>query len=497
MKPMFIWGRGGALSLCGLVVAALLLSGGNRPAFGQTVYTRQDISKLTSAQIETLRRGVATMMSRPASDPTSWWYHADIHGTASPSALPLNACQHGSYFFLAWHRMYLYYFERILRRASGDPGFALPYWNYGDPNQRALPLPYRQPANSTTNPLYVSARQMNDGSLLPASAVSVVTAFAAVNFSSPTGSGQSFGGQRLAQPSHNASPPGLLERNPHNTIHVLVGGWMGDIVTAARDPIFWLHHANIDRLWKRWLDQGGGRANPPPSDLVWRRTSFVFVDENGQQVVLTGEQILNTVTQLSYRYDDDPVALALTTPEPPPGPGEALAPEPPLSEFAAMHDRAVVLDVRQPVRAVMSLDSDAASRMERTLALAPRAPDAGARRLMLNLEHIEYDRSPGVYWEIYVNLPEHERHPDPGGPHFVGTLALLGMAPHAGSHTLQDIDITAALRRLALRKPGKLASVSVTFVPRGPVPPANRPASPKTPPQVPRVRIGLLTIRIE
>ncbi|MGH7262080.1 MAG: tyrosinase family protein [Nitrospiraceae bacterium] len=38
-----------------------------------------------------------------------------------------NTCQHGSYFFLSWHRMYLYYFERILREASRDPNFALPY----------------------------------------------------------------------------------------------------------------------------------------------------------------------------------------------------------------------------------------------------------------------------------------------------------------------------------------------------------------------------------
>ena len=42
---------------------------------------------------------------------------------------------------------------------------------------------------------------------------------------------------------------------------------MGDPLTAAQDPIFWLHHANIDRLWNHWLQQGGGRADPTDSAL--------------------------------------------------------------------------------------------------------------------------------------------------------------------------------------------------------------------------------------
>jgi tyrosinase len=29
-------------------------------------------------------------------------------------------------------------------------------------------------------------------------------------------------------------------------------GWMSDPDKAALDPIFWLHHANIDRLWAAW-----------------------------------------------------------------------------------------------------------------------------------------------------------------------------------------------------------------------------------------------------
>ena len=30
---------------------------------------------------------------------------------------------------------------------------------------------------------------------------------------------------------------------------------MGAFETAGLDPLFWLHHANIDRLWEVWLNQ--------------------------------------------------------------------------------------------------------------------------------------------------------------------------------------------------------------------------------------------------
>jgi len=42
-----------------------------------------------------------------------------MHGTdATPAKTLWNSCQHGSYYFLSWHRMYLYYFERILAKIA-------------------------------------------------------------------------------------------------------------------------------------------------------------------------------------------------------------------------------------------------------------------------------------------------------------------------------------------------------------------------------------------
>jgi tyrosinase len=52
---------------------------------------------------------------------------------------------------------------------------------------------------------------------------------------------------------------------------------MTDPRWAALDPIFRLHHANIDRLWNRWLELGDGRTNP--SDVAWLDRVFVFHEE--------------------------------------------------------------------------------------------------------------------------------------------------------------------------------------------------------------------------
>ena len=68
---------------------------------------------------------------------------------------------------------------------------------------------------------------------------------------------------------------------------------MGDPDTAAQDPIFWLHHANIDRLWNQWIEQGGGRADP--TDAAWLNTTFTFYDEAGHAVYLTGAEIVDSV----------------------------------------------------------------------------------------------------------------------------------------------------------------------------------------------------------
>jgi tyrosinase len=37
----------------------------------------------------------------------------------------------------------------------------------------------------------------------------------------------------------------------HNEVHGWVGGAMGSLLTSPADPLFWMHHAQVDRLWSR------------------------------------------------------------------------------------------------------------------------------------------------------------------------------------------------------------------------------------------------------
>lgn len=53
-----------------------------------------------------------------------------------------------------------------------------------------------------------------------------------------------------------------LEGTPHNGIHVAVGSPDGTMITmwSPLDPIFWLHHCNVDRLWAVWQQGVSGAA---------------------------------------------------------------------------------------------------------------------------------------------------------------------------------------------------------------------------------------------
>lgn len=256
----------------------------------QSPWVRRDIANLKSdgPEFTALRKAILKMQHRKPNDPTSWDYQTNIHGSQ---------CQHGTFFFLAWHRMYLYYFERILREASGDPKFSIPYWNYASENR--IPQPFLE--NTEGNPLYISNRctAANNGTAFPKNLLSKCEAFSFSNFSSIDNSGQSFGGQEHS-PTHDNKPHGQLEKAPHDVIHGLIGGPMRFAETAAEDPLFLVHHANIDRLWQEWID---APHELPTNNAAWMDTKFTFYDVGGKLVKKSAREILQTARDLGYIYE--------------------------------------------------------------------------------------------------------------------------------------------------------------------------------------------------
>jgi hypothetical protein len=126
-----------------------------------------------------------------------------------------------------------------------------------------------------------------------------------------------FGGSLVPNHSDMTGVPGMVESQPHNLVHDAVGGYMGDFF-AGVDPIFWLHHANVDRLWDVWWFELGGIMTPMYSATPWIVENFTFFcDENGSPVA--GNLMLNSnyVGSGSLNYDYQPSAPLATLPSRP------------------------------------------------------------------------------------------------------------------------------------------------------------------------------------
>jgi Common central domain of tyrosinase/Polyphenol oxidase middle domain len=439
---------------------------------------------------------IAAMRNRPATDPTSWTYQAAMHGsyTTPPAGATWNQCQHGTWYFLPWHRMYLYWFERIVRKAAIAAGapkdWALPYWNYsaGAPSNQLPPafrLPQWTPPGGgapQANPLHTDARNhnpdINGGAGLPTRVTSYAAAYAFVNFTGTPYPG--FGGP-VTGFSHDSGTFGGLENQPHNPVHVMVGGdatftdcsrgWMADPNCAAQDPIFWLHHANIDRLWSNWLALGGGRMNP--NDPRWRTFDFTFWDENGTRQQMTPNDVMDTVRQLGYIYDDrsSPAIVRarfamLRQPQPPepPGPPQLVAAtEEPVALSGGRTD--VTLELPQPARA----------------AVATAAEGPGNGHLYLHVEGLDSDLIPGVAYEVHVNLPQDADLEAQGDDSMVGLISFFGFkrdkqaTEDNPNHPIGPIghtfDITARVQELRSSGHWDDGKVDVSFVPVGLEPP--------------------------
>jgi hypothetical protein len=107
------------------------------------------------------RKAIKAMQQLSKDDPTNplgWRFQANMHGVKMDAGMMNEAwhwCMHGNWWFLPWHRGYLYFFEKIVRKLSGCDSFRLPYWPWEKDGQNALPAPFRDPKyQGKDNPLF-------------------------------------------------------------------------------------------------------------------------------------------------------------------------------------------------------------------------------------------------------------------------------------------------------------------------------------------------------
>ena len=411
------------------------------PGDGPTLRVRKNIADLTPQELESLRRGVAAMKERQANDPTSWSFQANMHGMLGPRTNPLfMRCEHGTMWFLPWHRGYLYFFERILRKASGDDALTLPYWDWTA--SPAVPSAYRDPADMS-NSLFDATRDMNDGSLLPPSVVMDDLAAAMGQFA-------------FSDPGFSSS----LEDSPHGQVHVFVGGNMGSVPTAANDPVFWLHHCNVDRTWDRWLSTSDGRGNP--GDSTWMSVAYSYADENGQVVQVRVADIFDSA-KLGYRYDDVPSPGGTSGGTPHllaavPGKGAHGAGEGNGGHGGDATPRGTLAASSIPPAggptALAGVPEKPLGFRDETIALNPAPPAAQPLhmavaaahanrpgKILLEVRGLNAAATPKFTYDVFLNLPDGETAPERMRLHRVGSINFFGKT--AGEHGHEGADAAA------------------------------------------------------
>ncbi|MCP5086691.1 MAG: tyrosinase family protein [Rhodobacteraceae bacterium] len=241
---------------------------GNHLAKASDLRIRSNFASLSEDEVEMYAEAVRIMKSRDKSTKTGWRWQANIHGTYDKVEAGLaekcwKSCPHGGYYFLPWHRMYILAVENIMRHAVGD-SFTLPYWNYTNKDQTAMPTAFIKPADES-NPLWMESRYryedpdnnvdiwVGGGDPMYWKLVDPGDAFTFQNFCATSGTDNSFGS---TEGPWTHMPPeaqnfGKIERQPHNPVHNMVGGLnaetgeegtMAIVEIAANDPVFFLHH---------------------------------------------------------------------------------------------------------------------------------------------------------------------------------------------------------------------------------------------------------------
>jgi tyrosinase len=240
--------------------------------------------------------GLSRFMDVDGRDPMSYYQLAAIHGQPyvawdnngpCDDCTPAGYCTHQSTLFPTWHRAYLALFEQALvgnaiavaqqydgadydRYMEAAQNLRIPFWDWA-----ALPADGENPfpqmftdeqvfVNSPNGPMNISNpltgykfKRSEEHQFIGGDQTERKPTFTVDNrrqlrsdLWTALSSNQvynAFSTEALDEDDGNFNPTSLEAL--HDNIHVLTGGHMGIVPQAAYDPVFWLHHANVDRVF--------------------------------------------------------------------------------------------------------------------------------------------------------------------------------------------------------------------------------------------------------
>ncbi|XP_049378238.1 polyphenol oxidase E, chloroplastic-like [Solanum stenotomum] len=417
-------------------------------------------------------------------DPRSFMQQANIHCAYCNGAYKFGdevLQVHFNWLFFPFHRWYLYFYERILGKLIDDPTFALPYWNWDNPKGMRLPPMF----DRETTPLYDARRNphVRNGTIIEFSSstdevstdvkktvtnnLTLMYRQMITNAACPL----QFFGARYVLGIDDSENRGTIETIPHTPVHIWTGTVegtvlddgkrsfgenMGNFYSAGLDPVFYSHHANVDRMWNIWKGLGGKKKDITDTD--WLNFEFFFYDENGNPYRVRVGDCLDT-KKMGYDYPltDIPWINCRPTRKGREGKVDLTSIEPANKVFP-------IANLNKPIS--FCINRPTTSRSQK---------DKDEKEEVLIFKGLKYDTSKYISFDVFVNEDENVNTDELDKVEFAGSCVNLphvhahnkkmdyvGDTNHTATATLQ-LAITELLEDIGLEDD---ETIAVTLVPK-------------------------------
>ena len=334
------------------------------------------------ANVAALEDAYEKMQAIAASDNRSWIYWAEFHGFNRYECWHHARVGNDSFpydLFLPWHRAYLMFFDSAARDQNADA--VLPWWDWTSDASHLTGLP---------------ATYASGGPALQSGPVPALN------------------GQPERRTTRNPSSPGSLPtpeeleavlaltdfrdfsnqlQDLHDGIHGWVGGDMGSIGTSAFDPVFWAHHAMIDRAWYLWQLRHG--VNNIPANYL---DKALFPGYTVQQVL--------DVRSLGYDYAAASVAAGTDVPA---GLSPSESGEPPAADTERISEP-------EPPTTGPAFTSET---------LKVGAIDRNTQRTDIEFHDVDHS-GPSYEGRVYLNYPDADENTGYDHPSYAGSFHIFG-----------------------------------------------------------------------